>query len=56
MRKRNLIAKQKTMGIVAVLAGLASIPIEMDGTFALVTVPLGLYLLFTKNIVITDIR
>ena len=56
MRKRDLIAKQKTMGIVAIILGVCSVPIEMDGTFAIIAVPLGLYMLFTKNIIITDIR
>lgn len=44
---------QKLMGVAAVVIGILSVPfLEMDGSGAIVLVPLGLYLIFSRNIVI----
>lgn len=43
---------QKIMGIFCILAGIIMIYAENDITIAVVSVPLGLYLLFTRKIVI----
>ena len=49
MKNRNLL-KQKLWGLVAVIVGLSSVPfLEMDGTIAIVAVPVGLWLLLTKK-------
>jgi hypothetical protein len=62
MTKRNALLIQKLMGIVLLVMGaivlftdIAYDPITQtkDGTTLLFFVPLGLYLLFTKQIVIT---
>ena len=46
-------AKQKLLGILAIAASIAS-PLLLDGdaTISVITLPLGLYLLFTKKKVI----
>lgn len=41
--------KQKLSGIVLVITGILSILPEMDATAAVLFVPLGLYLTFTKE-------
>lgn len=49
MRNKNLL-KQKLWGLVLAGVGLLSIPLlEMDGTIAIVAVPVGLWLLFTRK-------
>ena len=46
-------AKQKLLGVVAIAASIAS-PILLDGdaTISIIMLPLGLYLLFTKEKVV----
>lgn len=46
--------KQKTVGLMLALLSVLSIFIEMDGTFAILGVPLGAYIMFTKKRVLTD--
>ena len=41
--------KQKLSGIVLVIVGILSVLPEHDATFALLVVPLGLYVTFTKE-------
>lgn len=58
----NTLLKQKIMGIVLIIMTVAifmvartgTTPMDQDCTFALITGPLGLYLLVTKNIIIVD--
>ena len=40
---------QKLIGLVVVLASLVPIWLDSDGTAALLLVPIGLYMLFTKK-------
>lgn len=44
--------KQRLMGLTLTLCGLLSVPIEWDATVAIVVVPLGLYILFTREKVV----
>lgn len=51
-RKREMLKyyiMQKLMGITLILVSLIPISIEKDGTLALLFVPMGLYLIFTKD-------
>ena len=53
MRRRKMIAKmkQKALGLTLASVGIASVPVlDMDGTAALLIVPMGLYLLFCSRI------
>jgi hypothetical protein len=46
--------KQRLLGLMAVVLSVLSIFIDMDGTWAILGVPLGLWLMFTKERVLTD--
>lgn len=47
--KKKYFRKQKLFGLFTVIMSLCSIPLVMDATWALIGVPLGLYLIFTKE-------
>lgn len=54
-RKREMLKyyiMQKLMGVVLILCSIIPILIENDGTVAVLFIPLGLYLIFTKEKVI----
>jgi hypothetical protein len=46
--------KQRLLGLMTVILSILSIFIDMDGTWAILGVPLGLWLTFTKKRVLTD--
>jgi hypothetical protein len=46
--------KQRLLGLMVVVLSVLSIFIEMDGTWAILGIPLGLWLMFTKKKVLTD--
>lgn len=49
-RKLDFI-KQRLCGLTAVLVGIASVPLlDMDATAALLIVPLGLYMIFSRQL------
>lgn len=49
-KHRQLMIRQKINALLLILAGIISVPIcDNDGTFALFIVPIGVYLLFTKE-------
>ena len=52
VRARKLaFIKQRLCGLVAVLVGIASVPLlDMDATAALLIVPLGLYMIFSRQL------
>ena len=50
--KRKL--KQKLYGLLMIIIGWLSVPIESDATFAILTTIIGMSLILTKRIVITD--
>lgn len=47
--RRKKMLKQKVNGLIVVLISLATVPIDNDITFAVLGVPFGLYLMFTKE-------
>ncbi len=52
--KRRYFLKQKAIGLFVAILSAMSIFIEMDGTWALIGIPAGLYCLFTKEMVLWD--
>lgn len=52
VRARKLaFIKQRLCGLTAVLVGIASVPLlDMDATAALLIVPLGLYMIFSRQL------
>lgn len=46
--------RQRLIGLVTVLASMLVALYTGDGTFTLITIPLGLYLMFTRKMVIQD--
>ena len=49
--RRLAIIKQRLCGLAAVLVGIASVPLlDMDATAALLIVPLGLYMIFSRQL------
>ena len=48
---RLALIKQRLCGLAAVLVGIASVPLlDMDATAALLIVPLGLYMIFSRQL------
>lgn len=49
--RRLAFIKQRLCGLTAVLVGIASVPLlDMDATAALLIVPLGLYMIFSRQL------
>lgn len=49
--RRLAFIKQRLCGLAAVLVGIASVPLlDMDATAALLIVPLGLYMIFSRQL------
>lgn len=49
--RRLAFTKQRLCGLAAVLVGIASVPLlDMDATAALLIVPLGLYMIFSRQL------
>lgn len=49
--RRLALIKQRLCGLAAVLVGIASVPLlDMDATAALLIVPLGLYMIFSRQL------
>lgn len=46
--------KQRAMGAIMVLIGVLSTLLEGDATAAILTVPFGLYTIFTKEMILTN--
>ena len=46
--------KQRLLGLMAIILSILSIFIDMDCTWAILGIPLGLWLMFTKERVLTD--
>lgn len=48
-RKKRYFLKQKLSGLVMIAIGVISVMLLADATFAVIAVPLGLYLIVTKE-------
>ena len=49
--RKQAFIKQRLCGLAAVLVGIASVPLlDMDATAALLIVPLGLYMIFSRQL------
>lgn len=54
-RRQRYFVKQKLIGLVAIILGIVtSIVLKGDATFCIIAVPVGLGLIFTRKMVITD--
>lgn len=54
MNKKKYFIKQKLIGVALILLGLLSMTIEKDATAAIVIIPIGCILIFTKEAWLTD--
>lgn len=53
-KRQRYFIKQKIYGVVIMLIGILPIILHGDGTAALLTTPIGLYLMMTKKMCIMD--
>lgn len=53
-RRKKYFIKQKLIGLAVAIAGLVSVFIDGDATFALFVIPFGLYMVFSRKMLVTD--